>query len=53
MRGRVKAAGGDPDGAHLAFEAAVDPLSETVDANHPAWRMARRLLRADRASPVQ
>jgi serine/threonine protein kinase len=50
MLGRVKAAAGDPNGAHLAFEAAVEHLSETVDANHPALQMARRLLHGDRAS---
>jgi tetratricopeptide (TPR) repeat protein len=46
MLGRVKAAGGDPDGAHLAFEAAVEHLSDTVDENHPALRLARQLLQS-------
>jgi serine/threonine protein kinase len=51
MLGRVKAATGDANGAHLAFEAAVEHLSDTVDADHPALQMARRLLQVDRASP--
>jgi len=48
--GRVKAASGDLHGAHLAFEAAVDHLSETVDASHPALQLARHLLHAEQAA---
>jgi tetratricopeptide (TPR) repeat protein len=48
--GRVKAAVGDRDGARAAFEAAVAHLDHTVDGTHPALRLARRLLAAERSS---
>jgi cytochrome c-type biogenesis protein CcmH/NrfG len=44
MVGRVHAAQGDAQSAHEAFQAAVDRLSHTVDANDPALLDAQRRL---------
>jgi eukaryotic-like serine/threonine-protein kinase len=44
--GRVHAAQGDARSAHDAFQAAVDHLSHTVDANHPALIDAQQRLAA-------
>jgi serine/threonine protein kinase/tetratricopeptide (TPR) repeat protein len=44
MIGRVRSAQGDAPSAHEAFQAAVDHLSHTVDANYPALLDAQRRL---------
>jgi serine/threonine protein kinase len=46
MIARVHAAQGDAPAAHAAFQAAVDQLSHTVDANYPALLDAQRQLGA-------
>ena len=43
MLGRVMAKRGDEAGARPAFQAAIDNLSNTVDADHPQLVLARRL----------
>jgi cytochrome c-type biogenesis protein CcmH/NrfG len=43
MLGRVLARRGDPVGARKAFQAAVENLSNTVDADHPKLLLARQL----------
>jgi serine/threonine protein kinase len=49
MIGRVRSAQGDAPSAHEAFQAAVDHLSHTVDANYPALLDAQRRLGAGAA----
>jgi eukaryotic-like serine/threonine-protein kinase len=44
MIGRVRTAQGDAPSAHEAFQAAMDHLSHTVDANYPALLDAQRRL---------
>jgi hypothetical protein len=43
--GKALAQKNDADGARQAFHAAVDHLSNTVDANHPMLLLARELAR--------
>jgi hypothetical protein len=43
MSGRIMAKRGDDAGAREAFQAAIDNLSNTVDADHPKLVLARQL----------
>jgi hypothetical protein len=43
MLGKVLAKKGDASGAHAAFQAAIQHLSNAVDADHPLLLQAQRL----------
>ncbi len=52
MLGQVLAKEGDDSGARQAFNAAVENLSHTIDANHPRLLLARRLVSVVSGHPV-